>query len=150
MPARGVRAFVVALALAGCVPHPIGPARTLHTYEGKAVTTAESAVSAIETVRLAATTASKDSAFGPYLSIVVSDAEGTIDGLQGTFGSIQPPGGAADQIFDDLDRILADCADHVRDVRVAVRRGELQSLSHTAKPLADDRKRLDRFLEEHG
>ena len=118
-----VAALVLAIALAaGCTPHPVGPARTLASYEAKAGTTAASALSVVATVQLAADTSSRGRAFGPYLSQLISEQEGVLDGVIGTFGSIQPPSGA-DRVRDQLSAILDDAATHVTDVRVAVRRG---------------------------
>ena len=70
------------IALAACTTHPVGPARTFDAYEGKAVTTAEAALSAAETVRLAAETAGLGHAFGPYLSVLISGQE-DVDGRAG-------------------------------------------------------------------
>jgi hypothetical protein len=135
--------------LAACVPHPVGPARTFDTYEGKAATTAQSALSVVETVRLAAETASDGDAFGPYVSTVVSDGEGALDGLAGTFASIQPPGDAADILYGELSTLLDDAGAHVRDVRVAARRGQLDALAQVAGPLAEDAEALRAFAEAH-
>jgi hypothetical protein len=154
-PARGVTAIVVAVGLllvlaTRLVPHPVGAARTYDKYEGKAVTTAKSAQSNVAVVRLAAQAGSRGRAFGPYLSVVISDAEGSISGVQGTFASIQPPDARADRLSRDLDHLLSDALEHVRDVRVAVRRGELSKLERTAAPLAEDVRRLQHFQERHG
>jgi hypothetical protein len=138
------------LALSGCVSHPVGPARSFATYEGKAATTAESALSAVQTVRLASATAARRHGFGPYLSVVVSEQEEAIAGVQGTFGSIQPPDERADDLRDELDALLSDALDHVTDVRIAARRGRLAALAAVARPLANDAGRLKRFTEEHG
>ncbi len=142
---------VVLLALLAwrMVPHPVGAARTFGKYQGKAVTTAESALSNVETVRLVAHTASAGNAFGPYTTLVVSDAEESLSGLQGTFDSIQPPDGRADALGKDLDTLLGDALEHVRDVRVAARRGELAQLATIAEPLTDDASKLQAFAEEH-
>jgi hypothetical protein len=142
-------ALLGAFVLSGCVAHPVGPARTAGKYEGKAVTTAKSALSAVNTVRIAATTASRDHGFGPYLSVLISEQEEAVLGLQGTFDSIQPPDGRADDLKAELDDLLADAADHVTDVRLAVRRGELPGLAHTAAPLAEDAEKLNAFSEAH-
>lgn len=146
--------IVVALLAFGalatrCLPHPLGSARTFGKYEGKAVTTAESALSNVETVRLAARNAARDRAFGPYVSVVVSDAEEAVGGVQSTFGSIQPPDGDADKLAATLDEILGDALDHVRDVRVAARRGQLAELADVAAPLDKDAAALERFVEDH-
>ena len=141
-------ALLVVLA-AACTPHPIGPARTFGKYEGKAVTTAESALSAVETVRLAAEAASGGRAFGPYVSVLISEQEETLDGLQGTFRSIQPPSEQADDLRRELDGMLGDALDHVIDVRVAARRGELATLAEVATPLESDAAALEQFTDEH-
>ena len=148
-----MRAAVLTLALCvastACVSHPVGPARTFAKYEGKAATTAESALSEVQTAKLAADTAQKGNAFGPYTSQVLGDAEESIAGLDGTFGSIQPPDEHADQLAKDLGTMLGDAEDHVTDLRVAVRRGELRDLEDLIAPLEDDIDALEGFLEEH-
>jgi hypothetical protein len=144
-------AIVVSLAVLAwrMVPHPVGAARTYGKYEGKAVTTAESALSNVETVRLAARTATAGNAFGPYTTVVISDAEEGLSGVQGTFDSIQPPDDRADALAQDLDTLLSDALEHVREVRVAVRRGVLDELATVAEPLTDDASKLDAFKEQH-
>jgi len=133
---------------AGCA-HPVGPARTYGKYEGKARTTVEAALSNVQTVRLVASAASRGNAFGPYTGFVVSDAEESLSGLQGTFGSIQPPDGRADDLRDTVDQLLSDALAHVTDVRIAARRGELHDLGSTAGPLARDVTKLNAFLKAH-
>jgi hypothetical protein len=153
-PATGLVVLLgvlVLLTLLGtrCIPHPVGATRSYSKYESKARTTAKSALSNVETVRLAAQTATKGNAFGPYLSVLISDAEEAISGVQGTFDSIQPPNEEADKLQQDLDPLLSDALDHVRDVRVAVRRGELSDLDDQAQPLDDDAQKLGQFQEQH-
>jgi hypothetical protein len=138
--------FVLATRM---LPHPVGPARTYGKYEGKAVTTAKAILSGVQTVRLAAETGSRGNAFGPYLSVVISDAEDGISGLQGTFDSVQPPNDEADELHQTFDAVVSDALDHVRDVRVAVRRGELEDLQTVAEPLARDASRLEAFVDRH-
>jgi len=135
--------------VAGCTPHPVGPARTFDDYERKAGTTAESALSAVQTVRLTAKTASAGDTFGPFASVVISEQEDALSGVQGTFGSIQPPDGDADDVREELDGILGDALTHVTDVRLAVRRGQLGALADVAEPLDGDVDALEGFLEAH-
>ena len=149
LAARVVALVAGGVMVAGCVPHPVGPARTFGKFEGKATTTAKSALSDVETVRLAAEAAGRKDVFGPYLSVLLSEAEESIAGAQGTFNSIQPPDDAADALADKLDGLLSDALDHVRQVRIAVRRGESDTLADEAAPLADDAASLDRFVQAH-
>jgi hypothetical protein len=145
---RRKRLLALLLVAAGCA-HPVGPARTYGKYEGKATTTASAALSNVQTVRLAAEAASKGNAFGPYTGTVVSDAEESLSGLAGTFGSIQPPDGRADDLRDQLAQTLSDALDLVTDVRIAARRGALASLADTAAALAGDAEHLEAFVEQH-
>ncbi|MDQ6928959.1 MAG: hypothetical protein M3159_09935, partial [Actinomycetota bacterium] len=129
------------------IAHPVGPARTFGKYQGKAVTTAKSALSSVATVQLMADSARKS--FGPYTGSVLSDSEEALTKAEGTFDSIQPPDDRADALHDELSQILTSASDHVRDVRVAARRGELGQLSDKAVPLADDSARLSDFVQKN-
>ncbi len=139
----------VALLTAGCVSHPVGPARTFETYEDKAATTAEAALSAVSTTMLAARVGTDGKAWGPYLSVLVSEQEDDIVGVQGTFASVQPPDARSDALRDQLDAILQPAVDHVTQVRITVRRGRLDDLASVAQPLDDDQRQLKAFLDDH-
>src|SRR5215218_7373901 len=89
-------------ALSSCTPHPVAPARTFGKYQGKAVTSAESARSIVETVRLVAETASRDNSFGPYTSVTLAEQEDSLSGVEGTFDSIQPPDDHAESLRSEL------------------------------------------------
>jgi hypothetical protein len=106
-------------------------------------------LSHVQTVVLAAESGSQDEAFGPYLSVLVSGEEDGLSGLQGTFGSVQPPDGRADDLRGELDELLGRALSDIAAVRIAVRRGQLAGLEETARPLADDAAALDRFVSEH-
>jgi hypothetical protein len=133
-----------------CVSHPVGPARTFGKYESKARTTAEGALSEVQTARLVAHAATQGNAFGPYTGLVLSDAEESLGGLASTFGSIQPPDERADKVRSDLGSMINDAEDHVADVRIAARRGQLHELADVAGPLDDDISSLQSFLKAHG
>jgi hypothetical protein len=148
--------FVVALlvvllvVLSGCASHPVGPARTFGSYEAKARTTADSARSAVATTRLLAEAASDGHLFGTYASVSVSEQEDAILGTQGTFASIQPPDSRSDDLRAELGQLLSDAADHITEVRVEVRRGNLDDLDRFVPQLAGDEQALTQFLEAHG
>jgi hypothetical protein len=144
-------ALAVAVALlAACSRHPVGPARTSGAYEAKAVTTAESARSSVETVRLASEAGDDHDGFGPYLSVLVSGREDALAGVQDTFRSIQSPDEGGDALGDELDGLLGSALSHVTEVRTALRRGQLAGLRDVAAPLVDDSAALERFVEDHG
>jgi hypothetical protein len=131
------------------VPHPVGPARTLGKYRGKAANSAEAAASDVVTAHLTAETASEGNAFGSYTALMVSDAEESLGGVQSTFDSIEPPDSEADALRTELDSLLSDALTHVSAVRIAARRGELAHLDSVAQPLLDDARKLQAFVDDH-
>jgi len=139
-----------ACSLASCVAHPVGPARTYSTYEGKAVTSATAAQSSVATVQLVASTAAAGKAFGPYTVVSGSEQEEGLSAVEGTFASIQPPVRRADALGDELGAILTSAIDHIAEVRIAARRGDLDDLDRVAAPLRADAAALDAFVARHG
>jgi hypothetical protein len=127
----------------------VAPARSYGAYEGKATTTAEDALSAVETARLALTAAAKHDAFTPYLSVVLGDAEDEATAVQGTFDSVQPPNAKADQLRSDLDDRLQSAISVLADLRIAIRRGLVDELASHVGDLTKAADALRRFHEAH-
>ena len=88
-------------------------------------------------------------AWGPYLSVLVSEQEDAIAGVEGTFASVQPPDARSDALRRQLIDILEPAGDHVAQVRITVRRGRLDDLATVALPLDDDQLQLRAFLDSH-
>jgi hypothetical protein len=128
----------------------VGPARDYASYERKARTTAESARSAIATVRLLAESAADGKVFGTYASVTVSEQEDALLGTEGTFASIQPPDQRSDELRAELTGLLATAAEHVTAVRIEIRRGNLDDLDRFVPELLADEEALSTFLSEHG
>lgn len=133
-----------------CTPHPVGPARTYDDYRRKATTTIAAVESSVQTVALAAKAAADDRATGPFLSVLISGQEDAINGVAGTFGSIQPPGARADSLRSVVTGLIDDALADVTEARIAARRGDRDALAQLQHPLADDADALDRFATEHG
>ena len=125
------------------------PARTYPPFEADAVATAEQAQSAVETALLAAQAAAKGNAFGNYLSPTLGDAEDTASAVQGSFDLEQPPNAAADQLRAKLDPILSRASDVLMQLRIHVRRGQIDRLYDIAQPLKKISSDLDTFIKDH-
>lgn len=146
----GVVLFLVLSLLAWrLVPHPVGTARTYDKYRGKAVTTADAAHSDVSTVLLVLDATLNGKSFGPYASLVVSDAEGALAGVQGTFGSIQPPDSHADALRTELNALLSTAGDDVSRARIAARRADSNAMGNSVRPLEADAARLQSFAERN-
>ena len=137
---------IVAMLAAGCSEHSVGPARTYDDYERKSRTSAEVALSAVETVRLLAETSTDGNAWGAYTSVSLSEQEDTLAATEGDFASIQPPDHRSDDLRATLLELLGAASDHIAAVRIEARRGNLGSLADAAVPLAADSAALQQFL----
>ncbi|MFE0774272.1 hypothetical protein [Streptomyces sp. NPDC058861] len=130
--------------VAGCA----GSSRTDEDYRRKAANTAETAASAVSTARLAVEAAGRGRLTGPYVSVLLGEAEGDLLAAQGTFESRQPPGEAADAVRERLGVLLDDAADVLAEVRIGARRGEVRELGEHAGDLREAADRLEGFEEE--
>lgn len=139
-------AVLLAVLLAGCV----GPARTSQSYTGKASTSLHDTRSAVETARLGVEAAAGDRATGPYLSVLLSQAEEQASSVQSTFDSIQPPNGDADRLRDEVDDLLTEAVSALADLRIAARRGDTAGITEQGQMLADLSQRLGELEERLG
>jgi hypothetical protein len=135
--------------VAGCVAHPVGSARNSGVYAAKATRSAESALSAVESVRLLATAASDGKVFGPYASVAVDGQEDSLTTIITTFRSIQPPDDTSRQLREELGGLLDSARAHVAAVRIEIRRGRLGTAAAVAAPLAKDAESLHDLAEAH-
>jgi ABC-type sugar transport system substrate-binding protein len=141
---KGTLALVL-LAASACV----APARSFDAYEAKAADTSDSALSAVETGRLAATTAGRDHSFATTLAVVLADAEKDASGARGIFESIQPPDQRSDELRTQLDSLLDRAVNGLSRLRITVRRGDIASLPSVARPLASVSHDLEAFSNAH-
>ncbi|MGZ4151697.1 MAG: hypothetical protein ACXVP3_04550 [Actinomycetota bacterium] len=142
---RRAATVIVCLGLAGCV----APARSYGAYEGKAVATAQTALSAVSTAMLAARVGARGDAFAPYVATTLADAEGDVRSAQGLFDSIQPPDPSSDRLRSRLDAILADANEEITALRVRARWTDVAALGTAADRLRDLGNRLRSFLDAH-
>ena len=140
--------LVLLMATTACV-QTVMPARTFDDYEHKAKDTAEATLSSVQTARLAARVGARGDAFGPYVSVVLSESETGAAHASSVFASVQPPDDHADRLRARLSRTLGRAEDHLARLRIAARRGELDRLDRLAAPLAPLSRRLERFIARH-
>ena len=128
--------------------HPISPARTSDAYEHKAKDTAESVLSSVQNARLAARSGTRGDAFGPYVSVLLSESDTGVAKAQGVFDSVQPPDSHSDDVRRRLDSLLDRSNDAVSRLRITARRGELARLETLARPLRRLASELRRFIDD--
>jgi hypothetical protein len=146
-----IAAMVLIIAIALFVGlHPLTPARTADDYAHKAKDTAESVLSSVETARLTTTIADRGKAFGPYVSVLLSESEVAAGKAQSAFDSVQPPDRRSDATRDRLGRLLDRTNDALSELRISARRGELDRLAERAMPLRRLARQLNEFIEDPG
>lgn len=141
---------LVAVALAAVLGACVGPARTSDAYTGKASTSLHDTRSAVETARLAVDAAAGDRATGPYLSVLLSEAEKQASSVQSTFDSIQPPDARSDRLRDDVDALLTEAVSDLGDLRIAARRGDTGGVTEKGPQLEELSRRLAELEERLG
>ena len=135
-----------ALLLSGAC---VGSARGDTDYQKKAVATSEHVRSSVRTVQLATQAASEDDAFEPFLARVISQAEDDASSALNSFETVQPPSEAADQLREDVDQIASDAISVLADARIAIRRGDIESLTALADLLTKAGDNLEQFGQDH-
>lgn len=142
-----VRAWILLLlvAISGCVL----PARDYEDFESKAETTAEDTLSAVQTALLAVEGQERKPVLNSYLSVLISEAEKTATASQGAFESVQPPDRKSDEVRDDLSDVLDDATKNLGELRIAIRRSDLEAAEDAADELKDTARDLEHFLEKH-
>lgn len=123
--------LLVPLLATACV----SPSRTDRDYELKAGNSAKAVASSVSTALLGVKAAEEHKATGPYLSVLLGRAEEDASSVQSQFDSVQPPSENADAMRDKLDELLSAAVDTLADLRITVRRGELDQLADVAEPL---------------
>jgi hypothetical protein len=147
---RTAKKALTALAVAVLCTACVGPARTSNDYTRKASTSLHDTRSAVETARLGVDAASAGRATGPYLSVLLADAEEQASAVQSTFASIQPPNRDSDRLRDDVDKLLSEAVSVLADLRIAARRGDTAGITDKGPALDDLNERLAAFEERLG
>jgi hypothetical protein len=126
----------------------VSPSRTDRDYELKAGNSAKAVASSVATALLGVQAAKEHRAPGPYLSVLLAGAEEDASSVQSQFDTVQPPSERADAIRKQLDDVLSAALDTLAELRITVRRGELDQLAEIAKPLEPVLEDLERLSEE--
>lgn len=129
--------------LCGCA----GSSRSDDDYRHKAANTAETMQGLIGSVQVAVSAASRNRVPGPYLSVTLAEADDDASSVVDQFDSRQPPSAASDDLRDRLDPLLQRTVSTLDDLRIEVRRGDIEQLASLAKPLTELDKKLQAITD---
>jgi hypothetical protein len=136
-------AFTVGCLLVGCA----GPTVRDSAIHSQAQKSADAMVSQLRTVLLATRGVLDDKMWWRFADRVVSDSEEAATTVEATFSSRQPPSDSSKPVYERVSKQLADAADLVTSMRVAVRMhdaAEVKSLEPKLASTADDLERLSK------
>jgi hypothetical protein len=136
---------IAALLTQGCT----APAFNESQYRSKVANTAESAVSVIETVRLALDDATRHTLPIAPIDVTVSAQEDIIGAVAGTFSSVQPPTEEMDALRTKVLDLLAEAQTKVETARIELRRGDLDEAFSTIEEAAEVSTELDEIASRY-
>lgn len=136
---RFLLALGVVLVLGGC----IAPALDRGAFEQNAKSALESALSETSTAQIAVDVLLSGNATNAYADTVVTDSENAMGGIQTSFGVVDPPTPTQDELRDQVLALLGEADDALAHARIAVRRGDVSSLTDARQELEDASARLE-------
>jgi hypothetical protein len=140
---RTIAAAAAVIACAGCA----GPTLTDHAMRSQASRSAESAVSEVETIRLAVQTQLDGNAWWQFTDILVTDSETALSSIESTLSSRQPPSDETAQVRNTVVAALGDAVDLAAATRIAVRSHDDSRLEQLVSDLGDMSNRLSKLEE---
>jgi hypothetical protein len=146
---RGLEHLLFLIVIVVSSPSCVGSARTFQAYEADAVATAAEVRSAAGTAILAVNASRAERITANYLSVVLSETEDAGSSAQSQFDSVQPPGAEADRLRANISPTLDKTNKILTELRIAVRRSDLEGLPALAEPLRELVSKLDDFTTEH-
>jgi len=127
-------------AVSGCVV----PARDDGAFRANAVAALSSAVSEARTGALVLRARADGKVTNAYADTVVTDDESAIGPIEDSFGNVDPPDPAQDQLRTQVMGLLGDTADAFATARLSVRRDDEEQMQASAKKLSELADQMDR------
>ncbi len=149
MRAKPVLVVAVASLILASLWYVQAPPRTAGAYRERAVKTAESLRSQVQTTRIWLSSLADDESTRPAASVAFREAEEDADKAAATFARYDPPVGT-DALRSRLTSLATEVTDALAQVRIAAHRGRWEKLPERRGSLAKLSKRLDDLRKEAG
>jgi hypothetical protein len=134
-------AFSATLIVAGCAE----PSDSYSDYRSKVQETAVAMISAVATAQLASGQLVTGRSTDAFADAVVTDAEKDAGSIQTALDSRQPPDSRSIALKDQVDQAVQSAATGLTDLRIAVRRDDVNGIRKARGELAQAQKQLERF-----
>jgi hypothetical protein len=139
--ALALAAFAAALIVAGCAE----PSDSYSDYQSKVQQTATAMISAVATGQLASGQLVAGRSTGAFADAVVTDAEKDASSIQTALDSRQPPDSRSIVLKNQADQAVQSAVTGLTDLRIAVRRDDVNGIREARAELAKAQKQLERF-----
>lgn len=143
---RVLPALAAVVVLGGCVT----PALNDGAFRVNATSALDSAVSVTSAAQLAVQARLADQATRAYSDVVVTQSEQQIDPIEASFGSVDPPTTADDDLRDSVLEALGSAGDALAHARIAVRRDDSQAMQDAETELTAAKDQLTTLRESLG
>ncbi|HEU0286528.1 MAG TPA: hypothetical protein VFR22_05740 [Nocardioidaceae bacterium] len=146
MVRRILPALAAVVVLGGCVT----PALNDGAFRVNATSALDSAASVTAAAELAVQARLSDQATRAYTDVVVTESEQEIDPIEASFGSVDPPSPANDDLRDTVLDALGQAGDALAHARIAVRRDDPDAMREAHDELAAALEQLHALNESIG
>lgn len=145
-----VRRILPALAAVALLGGCVTPALNDGAFRVNATSALDSAASVTAAADLAVQARLADQATRAYTDVVVTQSEQQIDPIETSFGSVDPPSPANDDLRDSVLDALGKAGDALAHARIAVRRDDPDALRDAETELATAKDQLTTLRESIG
>ena len=143
---RILPALAAVVVIGGCVT----PALNDGAFRVNATSALDSAASVTAAAELAVQARLADQATRAYTDVVVTESEQEIDPIETSFGSVDPPSPANDDLRDSVLDALGQAGDALAHARIAVRRDDPDAIREAHDELAAALEQLHALNESIG
>lgn len=145
MRSTGARARLAAFVAAGVLVSGgcVAPALDTGAYRQNAVAALESARSEARSAALAVEARLGDRLTQQYATTLLTDHDEALGPIEDSFGNVDPPRPADDQVRDEVMSLLGDTADAFAAARISVRRNDSAQMRTAVAELTDLADRMD-------
>jgi hypothetical protein len=139
-------AFAAALlvtSLSGCVSSAFNSG----AYHEDAKAALGSAISETRSASLAADALVHHKVSNAYGDVMISDSEDALGPIQASFGTVDPPIRAQDELRTNVLELLGQAEDTLAEARIAVRRGDLKGVAESRDSLSAIADKLEKLKD---
>ena len=132
---RRVSAVLLAAALATTLSSCVTPALDRGAFVENGKNALDSAISATASATMALNARVNGNATKAFSDVVVTDSEDAVAPIENSFGGVDPPSDAEDQLRTSVLKAVGDAGDALSSARIAIRRDDADAMRQAVDDL---------------